>query len=418
MYRRCIADVSPVTAVRRSKSDRFNTAKRRRQRVTEDSPRIAFYIPSFERGGIERLVINIAPELLDRGIAVDVLVRTTDPPIRQLDGRVNIVRMESLPRLYPLFERLLPRQVAKAVAAFPSYLQYLVRTNPDLVVSLQINPFSVLGARLATVDVPVVVRESNTPSAATNDATHPISRISPAVKRLVYPFAAGIIAVSEDAGQDIAEFVNVPTDRITTIYNPTYNEAVIERARESADHPWFDDEIPIITSVGRFADQKDFQTLLRAFDELLETHRARLVLVGDGDRRKDLESLADRLGITDSVAFVGYQENPYKYVARSDVFVLSSHYEGLPNVVIEALTVGTPVVATDCPSGPREILLDGDGGKLVPVGDATAMRDALAATLDDPEQARRELAAAWEEIDRFRPENAAEAYIRLLNNAD
>lgn len=382
--------------------------------MTEDRPRIAFYIPSFERGGIERTVINVVPELLDRGVAVDVLVRTTDPPIEQVDDRARVVRLTSLSRTFPLLARLLPLQVAKAAASFPAYVRYLSRTRPDLVISLQINPVGVLGARLAPGDRRVVVRESNTPSAATETASHPVSRLAPLLKRLVYPLADEIVAISEAAGRDIVEFVGVPADRVTTIYNPTYTDAVLEGALEPVEHPWFDQDVPVVTSVGRFAVQKDFETIVRAFALLRETHRARLVLVGDGDRRASLESLAADLGVQADVAFVGYQDNPYPYVARSDVFVHSSHYEGLGNVIIEALALGTPVVATDCPNGPREILVDGDGGKLVPVGDAQAMRDALAATLDDPGRSRRELAAAWDGLDRFTPGAVAERYLGLL----
>lgn len=382
-------------------------------RVTESETRIAFYLPSFERGGIERFLINIGGELVDRGVTVDVLVRTTTPTVEQLDDRVNVVRMGATSVADTIAQTLLHDQVAKAVLSFPSYVRYLVREVPDLLVSMQLNPFAVIGVRLARVDIPVVIRESNMPSAASPDRDSPLSRLSPLAKRIFYPRADRVIANSEDVADEIVQFVDVPPEQVGVIYNPTFAPSVFERATEPVSHPWFESDVPVIVSVGRFAKQKDFETLIRAFAILVETHEARLLLVGDGEERSKLESLTETLGIADSVGFTGYQENPYKYMSRAEVFVLSSNYEGLPNVLIEAIAVATPAVSSDCPGGADEILVDGNGGKLVSVGNADAMASAIADLLDNPSHARNELAIAYDHIDRFTPDHASEAYIKL-----
>ncbi|MEA5388463.1 glycosyltransferase [Haloarculaceae archaeon H-GB2-1] len=187
----------------------------------------------------------------------------------------------------------------------------------------------------------------------------------------------------------------------------------MELADESPNHPWFDERDPVIVSVGRFSDQKDFETLVRAFGTVRERTDAKLVLVGDGPNRERLERLTDSLGLADAVDFVGYRDNPYPYMAAGDLFVLSSHYEGLPNVLIEAIGVGTPTVATDCPSGPREILLDGDGGYLVPVDNPDALADAMTTAIAEPEDAAERLERAREALDRFTPPRAAKAYLDL-----
>lgn len=382
--------------------------------MVDNTPLVSFYIPSFERGGVERLIINLSRELVKQGVDVDVLVRETDPPIEQLDAAVTVVEFDSLKNMSNIVHGMLPPHVSNAVLSLPTYVWYLRCRNPNLLISMQTSPFAVLGAALAGMDTNVVVRESNTPSVATSTPTHRIGRFATTAKRLTYPMADHVIAVSEDAADDIAEHVGIARDKIKVIYNPTYNETIIERAQEPVGHPWFNEDIPIVLSVGRFSDQKDFETLIRAFARVLDQQPTRLVLVGDGKNRKRLEMLASDLGIEEDVIFLGYQQNPYKFMARSDLFVLSSKYEGLPNVLIEAIGVGLPAIATDCPSGPREILLDGNGGYLVAVGEVAPMANAIQECLNNRDQCMNRLDNAREALDRFTPERAASRYLELI----
>lgn len=387
--------------------------------VDENQRVITFYIPSFERGGVERLIINLTKELLSRDIVVNVLVRETDSTINQLDDRVNVERLESLAGVSSFVHGILPPHVANAILSLPAYVTYLRQTAPDLLISMQTSPFAVLGATIAGRGTTVAIRESNTPSVATRDSEHTIGRLALLAKRLTYPQADHVIAVSEDAATDITDSIGIPCEDVSVIYNPTYSPEIEAKADEPIDHPWFSDEdVPILVSVGRFSDQKDFETLLRAFAMVKDERPVRLVLVGDGKNKQRLEQLTSGLGLENNVEFVGYQSNPYKFMAKADLFVLSSRYEGLPNVLIEAIGVGTPVIATDCPSGPREILLDGEAGTLVPVGHEQALAEAIVEALENPKETAEKLSTARENLDRFTPERAAAEYLSLLDRGD
>lgn len=381
-------------------------------------PHVAMYIPSFGRGGIERFVLNISEELTDRGIRTDVLVRTTSPLLDDLPSDVRLVEMTTRQAIDSLVHHVITPHIANGILSLPDYVWYLRRADPTLVISLQVNPFAYLGTRLAGSDTTLVVRESNTPSVATEDTDHRLGKLAPFAKRLTYPRADHVVSVSADAGDDIAEMLDLARDRITTIYNPTYTDRLERLAEADIDHQWFEEDVPVVCSVGRFSDQKDFETLVRAMARVRDEVDARMLLVGDGRNREAIESLVADLGIADHVDFTGYRTNPYPYMAGADVFVLSSYYEGLPNVLIEAIGVGTPAIATDCPSGPREILCDGDAGTLVPAEDVDAMVAAIRQYLEYPERAQSDLEIARDGLDRFTPEAATDQYLSLAKSGD
>ena len=227
--------------------------------------------------------------------------------------------------------------------------------------------------------------------------------------RRVYPNADGVIAVSDGVRDDLLDTVGLTGVEVTRIYSGSVSPQALERAREPLDHPWFADDRdrPVIVTVGRLVPQKDYATLLRAFARVLEERPARLVIVGKGRDLPALEALADELGVREQVDFAGFQANPYPWMLRADVFALSSRWEGLVNVVMEALGLGTPVVSTDCPSGPREILADGRYGILVPMQDPEALADGLLTTLrgDGPQYTTEEA------VQPFMAETAARAYL-------
>lgn len=194
------------------------------------------------------------------------------------------------------------------------------------------------------------------------------------------------MTVSNGVAQDLARRADLPQNRIVTIYNPVVNQEIFElKTRQPVDHPWYaPGEPPLVLSVGRLNLSKDYSTLLKAFANLRSKRPARLMILGEGELRTELECLADTLGIAGDVALPGWTSNPFAHMARASLFVLSSAFEGLPTVLVEALACGCPVVSTDCPSGPAEILDGGRYGRLSPVGDAAALADAMAATLDSP----------------------------------
>jgi glycosyltransferase involved in cell wall biosynthesis len=205
--------------------------------------------------------------------------------------------------------------------------------------------------------------------------------------------------------------VRLPRERIDAIHNPVVTPELAARAAALLDDPWFQPgEPPVIIGVGRLAVQKDFGTLLRAFARVRSRRPARLVVLGEGDQRPRLERLAEELGVAADVRFPGFVDNPLAYMRRAAVFALSSIYEGLGNVVVEALACGCPVVSTDCPGGPAEILGHGRFGRLVPVGDSDAFGDALLAVLDDPRESSPLLARARD----FSASVIADRYLDVL----
>jgi glycosyltransferase involved in cell wall biosynthesis len=236
-----------------------------------------------------------------------------------------------------------------------------------------------------------------------------------------YARADAIVGVSDGVGDDLARATGIDRNRITTVYNPIVTRELLRQASESVDHHWFQPGTPpVVISVGRLADQKDHPTLLHAFAQARSQREMRLVILGGAgntektaERQAQLMGMARDLGVADDVQLLGYQANPYRYLARAGVFALSSRYEGLPTVLVEAMACGCPVVSTACP-GSVEILEGGRYGQIVPIGDAEALGRAITATLASPPDQdtlkRRSL--------DFSAERSVEHFERLLTGSE
>jgi glycosyltransferase involved in cell wall biosynthesis len=229
--------------------------------------------------------------------------------------------------------------------------------------------------------------------------------------RWLYPAADAILVPSAGAADDLAAHAGLPRSRISVVPSPIVTARLLERAAEAPAHPWLaDGGAPVILGVGELSERKDFATLIRAFARLRAGRPCRLVILGEGRRRGELEALAAQLGVAADVALPGFVPNPYPCMARAAAFALASRWEGMPVVLIEALALGTPCVACDCPSGPREVLAGGEAGGLVAVGDEAALAAALAAQLDRPTPAERARAA----VAGYTDEGSARAYLAAL----
>ena len=230
--------------------------------------------------------------------------------------------------------------------------------------------------------------------------------------RTLYPLADAVVAVSKDVGESVRQSLGVDGERIRTIYVSVHAGRIRRLAQAQVAHPWFaDGEPPVILCVGRESRQKDHPTLVDAFGLTRREMQARLVILGrlSTPYRARLTSQARRLGVAEDPGFVDFDENPYRYMRRAGVLALSSRWEGLPAVILEALACGTPVVSVDAPYGPREIL--GDWGDLPPVGDAPALARALAATLRGARPTAEALRARAAD---FSDEKSADAYVALF----
>jgi glycosyltransferase involved in cell wall biosynthesis len=227
---------------------------------------------------------------------------------------------------------------------------------------------------------------------------------------VTYPLADATICVSEGVREDLENSLGLNSDVTTMIYNAVITPEIRRMYREQVSHPWLSSDIPVVMGLGSLTLQKDFATLIRAVNVLQQTRECRLIIAGAGSQKKKLEALIDRLGMSDIADLPGFVDNPYAMMRQAEVFVLSSKWEGFGNVLVEALGCGCPVVSTDCPSGPAEILVGGKYGKLVPVGDEHRMADAIASQIDNPPSADRLRTRA----EMFSLETIAEEYLDTL----
>ncbi len=384
------------------------------------SGHLALVMPAMSRGGVERSVLNLLGEWAGGFERIDLLVGSIHPQTEaEVPEGVRLVRLRSRLPL-PLLDRLVLPRTRTALALVPDLAAYLRRERPDAVLSLQSHTLVALAHLLARSRARLVAREGNTPSAAfaTDPAWKRWAKLR--LKGWAYRRADAVVANSQALGEDLVRAVGLPRQDLHVIYNPTATARVTALAREPVPHPWLEEGagVPVVVAVGRVTHQKDYPTLVRAFARVRAQRPCRLVFAGDGEERASLEALAAGLGIGADVAVLGFVENPYAVMARSSVFALSSRYEGLPNALIEAQALGIPCASTDCPSGPREILLDGEAGRLVPVGDDAALGAAIARYLDDPALARTHVAAGRAALGRFDPAASAARYAALLRGEE
>lgn len=357
--------------------------------------RIALFTVSLEVGGAERVFVTLANRFAERGHAVQMVLMKPEGALRQeLSAAVQRVDL----RTYRIWRTVLP------------LARYLRRERPDVMLSTlsQPNLVAILARRLARVSTRIVVREANTPTYEFGGAGKWKDRIVPALIARLYRQADAIVAVARGVQADLLRLTRLPQSRVPCIYNPAITDALLHLREEPVEHAWFQQGAPpVVLAVGRLTPQKDFATLLRAFAKV--SAPSNLLILGDGEERTALEQLVNQLGIAERVQMPGYEPNPFKYMRRAAVFVLSSRYEGLPNALIQAMACGCPVVATDCPSGPREILDGGKYGVLVPVGDEDALAQAILQGLEG-----RIPTAPPEWLQQFEENHIVEQYLRVL----
>jgi len=249
------------------------------------------------------------------------------------------------------------------------------------------NAVAVMARDLTRARSRIICTVHNTLSHEMAHATKRKIKAQAVVDRRFYPRADAVVTVSHGAEEDLVKTLGLPDKNFTTIYNPVVSEHLEKQAAEPLNHSWFrDGGPPVLLAVGGFKVAKDHETLLKAFALVRAERPVRLLLLGEGKLREELSRLAEDLGITEDLQMPGFVDNPYQYMARASLFVLSSVFEGLPTVIIEALACGCPVVSTDCPSGPKEILENDRYGTLVPMGDVPAMAGAILQSLDSAQE--------------------------------
>lgn len=363
--------------------------------------RLALY--GFHRGanGIGRVMCNLANAVAAQGVAVDVLVSRADSAdLRLLDPAVRVIELGA-------------HHGRSAVAPLAAYLS---RERPAVLLANRewANRLALRARRRCGVPVRLTFRVGSPMSTSLARRPWPNRLWHRWRLRRSYRAADQVIAISPGVADDIRTVIGPHCGSIAVLPNPSVPADLGQQATTAVSHPWFNHpDRPLLLAAGRLVAAKDFALLLHAFARLRRERPARLAIIGEGPLRAGLLELAAELGVADDLALPGFVANPAAWMARASLFVVSSAYEGGPNVLIEALACGTPAVSTDCPHGPRAILDHGRWGRLTPPGDAAALADAMAATLDAPLPAATLRAA----MAPYRADVAARAYLHALGLA-
>jgi len=363
-------------------------------------PRLGIVVSFSGTGGVEGNMFKLIPALLETGVAVDLLgiFKTPVPPALQIQ--------------HPRF-RLIDLGVKHSLLIVPALMRYL-HEHPitPLLVAKDRAIRGAIVARTLSATRNRLVGQLNThlsASLAEKPALQRFWRTWP--MRWFYPRIDTVVCVSQGVAEDTHRLTGLPMSRLPVIRNPVIDADLFEKSRQPLEHPWLKaSDTPLILGAGRLTRQKDFPTLIRAFARLRAHRPCRLAILGEGPDHEALTQLIESLGLADQVLLAGHVDNPYAWMARSRLFVLSSRWEGSGNVLTEAMALGKPVVSTDCPSGPAEMLAGGLHGPLVPVGDETALAEAMARTLKNPQPAEFLQHAVRE----YRAEVSARRYLKIM----
>lgn len=373
--------------------------------------RVGFLLDNLSGGGAERVVLAMASGFSALGYEVDLLVCELHGELcGSIPPGVNLVALQPAGKVAGLvtairrggwrglggilFWLASARKIPRSFRYIRDLRDYLQNTRPAVILSalgkssisavLAASGLDVATRVFVGVHIALSVRSEQSRKSGKGQAY----AMTP-MSRYCFARADGVIAASRGVAEDAMQFLHLDPARVHVVYNPV---AVVEPAGESGatcSHPWFAPGTPpVVLGMGRLVEQKNFPLLIRAFAAVRQRMDARLVILG-GDKssteqmahRQELQDLAVELGIGEDVALLGYQSNPHAFLRAARAFVLSSSFEGFGNVLVEALLAGCPVISTDCPSGPAEILDNGRFGTLVPVNDAGRLTDAILASL-------------------------------------
>ena len=365
----------------------------------QHAKRVAVYLPSLAGGGAERMFLILARGLARRGWSVDLVVADATGPL--------------LPEV-PEDVRLVGLGASHVTTSVLPLARYLRRRRPDAVLTAMshANLAAIAAVAISRIDTRLVVTEHQHLSTFLAGPATLRARTFPVLMHLLYPYAAEVVAVSEGVADDMAHRAKLPRSSILVEKNPIRIEELRALGAAAPEHPWFGEgEPPVVLGVGRLTRQKDFGTLVRAFRQVRDGRRVRLMLLGEGEDRRMLEGLIAELGLTHDVQIMGFVPNPYPYFQAASLFVLSSLWEGLPTVLLEAMAFGLPIVSTDCPSGPDEILAGGRLGALVPTENPDALARAMIVALS-PESVGT--VCEYDNLSDYDVETVIDRYSRLL----
>ncbi len=362
--------------------------------------KIAIFIQSMKTGGAERVTLNLVKGFIQQGIHVDLLLADCSGDLlSELPSQATMIDLKGKRVLFSLFP----------------LIHYLRAQRPNLLCGIQAHTslIAVLAVRLARVKIPLVISFHTIFSTSLAGNTSFPDRLIKIISHFFFPYADAAICISQGVAEDFIKTTGMPPEKTHVVFNPVVYPGLELEAHLSISHPWFiSGNQPLILAVGRLAVAKDYPTLLRAFSLLRQKQPAHLLILGEGRERPRLEALVRQLGLIENVQMPGFVKNPLAFMARAQLLVLSSRWEGFGNVLVEALACGTPVVSTDCIGGPGEILAGGRFGRLVPVGDAEALAAAVLETLQTPP----DRALLRQRAQDFTVEKSVKEYLRIFQS--
>ncbi|KST66012.1 glycosyltransferase [Mastigocoleus testarum] len=335
-------------------------------------PRIAIFLRDLEGGGIQKTIVNLINAMVDKNIIPDLLLTSARGSfLKEVSSEVRLINLNS----------------KKLFLSIPKLTNYLKKEKPDVLLSANFNGniAAFIARHLARIPTSLFMTAHNTLSI--DKYSMPLYTRIPilSLMRWTYPFGDILVSASEGTARDLEIELGLKKGSVNVLYNPVINDEIFQQAEEPNEHPWFNpDQPPVFLTVGRLNKQKNHKNLITAFADLRSRREARLMILGEGELRTELESLTKKLGIESDVFMPGFIDNPYSYMSRANAFVLSSDYEALPTVLIEAMACGCPVISTNCPHGPVEILKEGKYGFLVPENDSIALARGMEKMLEQP----------------------------------
>lgn len=361
--------------------------------------RLAILRPTLGQGGADRVTLSLL-RMLDRERfdVTLILCRLEGEFADEIPADVSVHSLEA-------------KNLFRALGPLVRCLRDL---HPDVLFSTSsgTNILAILARSFARREFRVILSERNVLYHGGRTLKR---RILVQLKRRLYPRADCITAVSQGVKQDLVDLAGVSPPTVSVVYNPVVTDDLRSGSEQAVEHEWFGEEIPIVLGAGRLVAEKDFVTLIEAFAIVRRSSPARLVILGDGPLRPDLERLVRDRGLEDEVWFAGFEKNPFRYMAGCTVFVLSSRDEGLPGVLIQAMACGAPVVATNCHAGPSEIITSGIDGWLVPVGDPGLLAEKIGFYLRHPVERRLMAEKGQLSAQRFSAEAVLPAYLKAVS---
>lgn len=328
--------------------------------------KIVFLLPSLAGGGAERVILTLANLFSENGYEVSIVLITDNISYDDhVSSKIKLVKFGS----------------KRVITSFLKLRSFIIKEKPNIIFSTlaHLNIFILfLKLFLRQSSLKYVIRETNTLSEINKSNNSFKIRVLHSLVKLQYPKADLVICPSNGVASDLVQNFGINEKKISVIYNPLDFNLISKLSNEPIRNlNFFNKNEKIIIGLGSLSKQKDFSTLIKAVKEVNKMYNCKLLIIGEGNERERLESLIINLELQGKVLMPGFKKNPFKYLKQSDVFVLSSKYEGLPNSLIQAFLLDIPCIATDCKSGPREILNDGEFGQLVEVGDYYQMSEAI-----------------------------------------